>query len=946
MLNKTYDCSSIEQRIACKWEKAEAFRAGVNSSPEAESFSIVIPPPNVTGSLHMGHALNSVLQDILVRFERMRGKNVLWQPGTDHAGIATQIVVERHMSSQNLPSRLQIGREAFIKKVWEWKEESGSSILTQLRRLGASCDWSRERFTMDQGMSEAVIEAFVTLYKQGFIYKDNRLVNWDPKLETSISDLEVDQVEVNGNLWYFRYFFDSELSYRFPTNLDEKGNPIAWDTRNYITIATTRPETIFGDTAIVVNPNDKRYKDLIGKFVNVPIIGRRIPILADHYPDPNFGAGAVKVTPAHDFNDFEIAKRLGLGLINVFTIQGKLDLLNNKDFLHGLQLSDEQRHLLEELDGLDRFEARLKVLNILEKQNFLDKIEPYKHTVPHCERTGIPVEPRMTEQWYVDAKRLAEPAIDCVKNSETVFFPKHWEKNYYEWLNNIQPWCISRQLWWGHQIPAWYGPDGKIFVEKTKSEVLSSAIEYYLAHGDREVKSYVEDLIQNNSTQDLLKQDEDVLDTWFSSALWPFASLGWPKKTVDLETYYPTRVLITAFDILFFWVARMMMMGVHFIKDSTGKGIVPFHVVYIHALVRDKSGQKMSKSKGNVIDPVGLIDQYGSDALRFTLAIMAIQGRDIKLDSNRIVGYRNFATKIWNAFRFAELNDIKGSNHFDPDSISFMINKWIISRLSCIIKEVTTSIENQHFNEAASVLYRFIWSEVCDWYLEFLKPLLKIEDVELKSETASCFYYTLQQICKLLHPFMPFITEELYSNFFFEKEEKDLLCHAEWPSLIYGDDIAVKEINWLIHLISEIRSVRKEMNVPSKAITSLVVVGENQSIKERLMRHQALICRLAQVQDLIFSKEIPKYSAQIILDEAIFFLPLKGLVDFIVEKDRLHKALLKVNSNFDRIKDKLSNQKFIENAQTEIVEAEYEKLSEIEKRKLSLELAISRIKNL
>ncbi|HLP67924.1 MAG TPA: valine--tRNA ligase, partial [Rhizobium sp.] len=607
MLEKTYDATTVEPKIAKAWEDADAFRAGANAEAGEDSFTIVIPPPNVTGSLHMGHALNNTLQDIMIRFERMRGKDVLWQPGMDHAGIATQMVVERQLMERQLPGRREMGRDAFVEKVWEWKNESGGLIFNQLRRLGASCDWSRERFTMDEGLSEAVVEVFVSLYKEGLIYKDKRLVNWDPKLLTAISDLEVEQIEVNGNLWHLRYPLEDGVTYQHPVAFDEDGNPTEWETRDYLVVATTRPETMLGDTGVAVHPDDARYKEIVGKHVILPIVGRRIPIVADEYPDPTAGTGAVKMTPAHDFNDFEVGKRAGLGMVNILNVDATVGIVGNDDFLEGLTPTREQEMVWSELEGLDRFAARKKIVEILEAEGLVDRIEPHKHTVPHGDRGGVPIEPRLTEQWYVDAKTLAKPAIASVREGRTKFVPKNWEKTYFEWMENIQPWCVSRQLWWGHQIPAWYGPDGQVFVEKTEEDALHAAIQHYISH-EGPWKAWVEEKLENFAPGEILTRDEDVLDTWFSSALWPFSTLGWPQKTEALAKYYPTDVLVTGFDIIFFWVARMMMMGMHFMKDETGTPVEPFHTVYVHALVRDKNGQKMSKSKGNVIDPLQLID--------------------------------------------------------------------------------------------------------------------------------------------------------------------------------------------------------------------------------------------------------------------------------------------------------------------------------------------------
>jgi valyl-tRNA synthetase len=942
MLEKTYDSAAIEPRIAKMWEEADAFRAGEGAKPGADSFCVVIPPPNVTGSLHMGHALNNTLQDIMVRFERMRGKDVLWQPGMDHAGIATQMVVERKLMEQQ-QHRRTMGREAFIDKVWEWKAESGGLIFNQLRRLGASCDWSRERFTMDEGLSEAVLEVFVSLYKEGLIYKDKRLVNWDPKLLTAISDLEVEQIEMNGNLWHLRYPLEPGVTYEHPVAFDEDGKATEWETRDYLVVATTRPETMLGDTGIAVHPDDERYKGIVGKHVILPIVGRRIPIVADEYPDPTAGTGAVKMTPAHDFNDFDVGKRQGLRQVNILTIEGRVTIKENEDFLEGLENPAALHGAWDQLEGKDRFEARKIIVEIFEEAGLLDKIEPHKHTVPHGDRGGVPIEPRLTEQWYVDAKTLAKPAIASVREGRTNFVPKSWEKTYYEWMENIQPWCVSRQLWWGHQIPAWYGPDGQVFVEKTEEEALHAAIQHYIAH-EGPMKAYVEDLLENFRPGEILTRDEDVLDTWFSSALWPFSTLGWPNKTPELEKYYQTDVLVTGFDIIFFWVARMMMMGLHFMKDDLGNPVEPFHTVYVHALVRDKNGQKMSKSKGNVIDPLDLIDEYGADALRFTLAIMAAQGRDVKLDPSRIAGYRNFGTKLWNATRFAEMNGVRTDPKFVPEAAALTVNRWILTELSRTARDVTEAIESYRFNDAASTLYRFVWNQFCDWYLELLKPVFSGEDEAAKTESQACAAYVLEETYKLLHPFMPFMTEELWAHTAGEgKERGGLICHAEWPSPAYADDAAADEINWLIDLVSAIRSVRSEMNVPPGATAPLVMVGANAVTRTRIERQESAIRRLARVETITHADAAPKGAAQIVVGEATACLPLGSLIDLGAERARLEKAIEKAKVESARIQAKLSNEKFVANAKPEVVEAERERFSELEQQLASLAVALARV---
>jgi valyl-tRNA synthetase len=922
MLEKTYDAQSVEPRIAKRWEEADAFRAGAEARSGAEPFTIVIPPPNVTGSLHMGHALNNTLQDILVRFERMRGKDVLWQPGMDHAGIATQMVVERQLMEKQIHRR-DLSREEFVDKVWEWKAESGGMIFRQLKRLGASCDWSRERFTMDEGLSRAVIEVFVTLYEQGLIYKDKRLVNWDPKLLTAISDLEVENQEVNGSLWHFRYPIEGE---RF-----DPENPTT-----FVTVATTRPETMLGDTGVAVHPEDERFRHLVGRNVILPLVGRRVPIVADEYSDPEKGTGAVKMTPAHDFNDFEVGKRHRLRAINVLTVEAAMNLKENDDFLEGLDSTPQLSATLEALHGLDRFAARKRVVEMMEAGGYLAKVESHRHTVPHGDRGGVPIEPFLTDQWYVDAAELARPAISSVREGRTKFVPKNWEKTYFDWMENIQPWCISRQLWWGHQIPAWYGPDGHVFVARDEEQALDDAIQHYISR-EGPWKAWVEEQIENYEPGKILTRDEDVLDTWFSSALWPFSTLGWPDQTRELKTYYPTSVLVTGFDIIFFWVARMMMMGLHFMDEE------PFHTVYVHALVRDKHGAKMSKSKGNVIDPLELIDEYGADALRFTLATMAAQGRDVKLDPARIAGYRNFGTKLWNATRFAEMNGAASVRGFDPSRVKLTVNRWILTELSRATEAITSGIESYRFNEAAGAAYRFVWNLVCDWYVELLKPVLSGDDVDARRESQACMAYVLDEIFKLLHPFMPFMTEELWDVTAGVGSRSTLLCHAEWPEPSFRDADAAEEINWLIELVSGIRSVRSEMNVPPAALAPLAVVGAKMTTTARLARHDAAIKRLARIGEISHADIAPKASAQIVVGEATACLPLGDLIDLSAEAARLRKEVAKAQDEIARIDKKLDNPNFVAKAAEEVVEAEREKRTGFQEQLARLQVALGRV---
>jgi valyl-tRNA synthetase len=905
MLDKTYQPQNIEGAVYRAWEQASAFAAGRPDRIHAKPFAIVIPPPNVTGSLHMGHALNNTLQDVLVRFERMRGRDVLWQPGTDHAGIATQMVVERQLMERQEPNRRAMGREAFIKRVWRWKDESGNTIVGQLKRLGCSCDWSRLRFTMDEGLSRAVRKVFVDLYRAGLVYKDKRLVNWDPELLTAISDLEVEQIETKGHLWHLRYPIEGR-----------KFDPD--DPSSFIVVATTRPETMLGDTAVAVHPDDERYKHLVGKNVILPLIGRRIPIVADEYSDPEKGSGAVKITPAHDFNDFEVGRRHGLPMINVLSPDGKLLLDGNPDFIQGVDPSPELKATILELNGVFRFAARKLIVERLEAQGLIEKIEPHLHTVPHGDRSNAVIEPRLTDQWYVDAATLAKPAIDAVKRGRTTFVPKNWETTYFHWMENIQPWCISRQLWWGHQIPAWYGPDGKVFVAEDEAGALALAKEHY----GKDVA---------------LERDEDVLDTWFSSALWPFSTLGWPDQTPELKRYYPTDVLVTGFDIIFFWVARMMMMGLHVMDE------VPFRDVYIHALVRDEKGQKMSKSKGNVIDPLELIDAYGADALRFTLAAMAAQGRDIKLSASRVEGYRNFATKLWNAARFGEINDCVPQPDFDPASAKVTLNRWILGESERTVAAVTEALEAFRFNEAAAAIYHFIWHVYCDWYLELIKPILAGPDAEAAAETRATAAFVLDRAVTLLHPFMPFVTEELWEKRAPGAGRPSLLMLAPWPAHAGLQDAAADaEIGWLIRFVSEVRSVRAEMNVPAGAKVPLVVSGANKETEARVARHQETLLRLARLDKIEFGKP-PAGAVQIVLDEATLALPFAGIIDIDAEQKRLKREIDKVGSEIRQLDAKLANEKFVSRAPEHVVEEQRERKSEAEAVAAKLERALKRL---
>ena len=926
MIDKTYQSAEVEGRIYATWEKTGVFRAGRPELAGAPAYCIVIPPPNVTGSLHMGHALNNTLQDVLCRFERMRGKDVLWQPGTDHAGIATQMVVERQLMERQEPNRRALGRERFLEKVWAWKAESGGTIINQLKRLGASCDWSRERFTMDEGLSRAVIKVFVELYNAGLIYKDKRLVNWDPKLLTAISDLEVQQVEVKGSLWHIRYPLEGKTF-----------NPD--DPSTFITVATTRPETMLGDAAVAVHPDDERYRGLIGKHAILPLVGRKIPIVGDDYSDPEKGTGAVKITPAHDFNDFDVGKRHKLPQINIFNIEAALDLKDNEAFLVGVPPSPALDKTLT-LHGMDRFKARKVIVERLEAAGLIAKIEPNAHVVPHGDRSGVVIEPYLTDQWYVDAKTLAQPAIKAVREGKTTFVPKNWEKTYFDWMENIQPWCISRQLWWGHRIPAWYGPDGKVFVAETEEEAVSRALAYY-AETEAITPMEGHDMALDRAKREpFLTRDEDVLDTWFSSALWPFSTLGWPDRTPELKRYYPTTALVTGFDIIFFWVARMMMMGLHFMKE------VPFHDVYIHALVRDERGAKMSKSKGNVIDPLHLIDEYGADALRFTLASMAAQGRDIKLSAQRVEGNRNFATKLWNAARFVEFNGAVRVASFDPKSARETLNRWIAHETAAATHEVTAALEAYKFNDAANAAYRFVWNVYCDWYVELSKPLLTGPDGPAKDETRAMAAWVLDEILKLLHPFMPFITEELWRVTGEQGLKREgLLVLSSWPAHQGLDDPAAEgEIGWLIDLVTAVRSVRAEMNIPPATLFPLVLAGASEQSEARAGRWAEFIKRLARVADITFADKPPAGSVQLLVRGEIAALPLKGVIDLDAERARLQREMAKAEADIKRVDAKLANADFIARAPEEVVDGEREKREEAEQRKAKILEALERLK--
>ena len=881
MLEKTYHPDQVEGRIAARWRHAGAFEADPDSP--APPFAVMMPPPNVTGSLHMGHALNMTLQDVLTRYWRMKGRNALWQPGMDHAGIATQMVVERQLSDQGIDRR-SLGREAFIAKVWDWKAESGGAIVEQLRRLGASPDWRRQRFTLDESMSRAVRTAFVRLHRDGLIYRDKRLVNWDTKLLTAISDLEVEQIVLDGHLWHFKYPLE--------------------DTENeYITVATTRPETMLGDTAVAVHPDDPRYRHLIGRHAVLPLVGRRLAIIGDEYSDPEKGSGAVKITPAHDFNDFEVGRRHGLEAINILDQHGALN-----------------DAVPEPYRGLDRFEARRRVVAAMEALGLVDKVEEHQHTVPHGDRSGTVIEPWLTDQWYVDAATLAGPAIAAVEDGRIRFVPKSWENTYFEWMRNIQPWCVSRQLWWGHRIPAWHGPDGEIFVAMDEAEASAAAA----AHYGRVVA---------------LEQDPDVLDTWFSSGLWPFSTLGWPDQTPELKTFYPGSVLVTGFDIIFFWVARMIMMGLRLM------GEVPFRDVYIHALIRDAKGQKMSKSKGNVIDPLVLMDAYGTDAVRFTLVAMAAQGRDIRLAEERVAGYRNFVTKLWNAARFCEIYDCRPRPGFDPSACAGATNRWIVGETVAAVTAAGEAIEAYRFNEAAQALYGFVWHGFCDWFLEMSKPVLGGDDGAAKDEARATAAWVLETILAALHPLIPFVTEELYANL--AERGEALLATADWPELsaVAVDEVVRAEIDWILRLIGELRSLRAEMGVPPSARVAVTVADATAEARARLHSHGTVVETLARVRLSVAEAgaAAPKGAVQGVFEDASLFLHLAEVVDIVEQRGRLERELEKVESEIAKLDRKLADTRFLERAPEAVVAEQRERHAEAEQSRRKLDRAIARL---
>ncbi|MFN3214406.1 MAG: valine--tRNA ligase [Henriciella sp.] len=1006
MIDQRFDPKAHEQRIYQRWEEAGCFRPSMDTS--AEPYAIMIPPPNVTGSLHMGHALNNTIQDILCRFERMRGKNVRWQPGMDHAGIATQMVVERQLAASGNQDRRSMGRDAFIDKVWEWKEESGGTILNQLKRLGASCDWENTKFTLDEDLSKAVNKAFVDLYNDGLIYRAKRLVNWDPQFQTAISNLEVENKEVDGHMWHFKYPLAGGETYTY-VEKDADGNVTLEETRDYISIATTRPETMLGDGAVAVHPSDERYAPIVGKLCEIPVgpkeHRRLIPIITDEYPDPDFGSGAVKITGAHDFNDYQVAKRGGIPMYALMDEKGHMrsdgeayDAVAQvaQRIAEGAESFDEAKvaamNLVpDQYRGMDRFEARKAVIaDITAEGNavmiadpkwkpeaaqedpgsspgqsgdqaaspapepgsptsapMIPYVENKKIMQPFGDRSGVVIEPMLTDQWFVDAETLAKPAIEAVREGRTKFVPENWDRTYYNWMENIEPWCISRQLWWGHRIPVWYDAKGNHYCAATLGEAQAKAGEGVS-----------------------LTQDEDVLDTWFSSGLWPFSTQGWPEESDGLKTFYPGATLVTAFDIIFFWVARMMMMGIKFMD-----GEVPFKDVYIHAIVRDETGKKMSKSEGNVIDPVDLIDgieadalvakrttglrqpekapqvekatrkrypkgfeAYGADALRFTLAAMATKGRDINLSVERVAGYRNFGTKLWNATRFAQMNEAKFGGSADPQSLELSINKWIVGELYKCTAAVSEAIEDYRFNDAASAAYHFTWDVLCDWYLELSKPILSGDDAAAKTETQAVLGWILEQTYVALHPFMPFITEALWEQ---TSERSDFLMQQSWPGLKGGfeDQAAADELGWVLRVISQIRSVRSDVNVPAGAKVPVSLTGASEETARRVDAHRDVIMRLARLEKFDLADTAPAGSVKTVADEATIVLEIADLIDAGEEIARLDKQLGKLGGEITGLEKRLGNDAFVAKAPPEVVAEQRERLADLQGTRDKLSLA-------
>ena len=954
-LEKTFDTGTAEARIYAAWEQAGCFKAGANATRD-ETFTIMIPPPNVTGVLHMGHAFNNTLQDILIRWKRMQGVDTLWQPGTDHAGIATQMVVERELAKAGEPTRAEMGRQAFLAKVWEWKKQSGGTIINQLKRLGASCDWDRTAFTMsgapnapadeDGNFHDAVIKVFVEMYKKGLIYRGKRLVNWDPHFETAISDLEVENIEVAGHMWHFKYPLADGQTYTY-VEKDEDGNITLSEERDYISIATTRPETMLGDGAVAVHPSDERYAPIIGKLCEIPVgpkeHRRLIPIITDEYPDPDFGSGAVKITGAHDFNDYQVAKRGGIPMYNLMDTRAAMradgrpyaeEAAEAQRISNGEIEWDENKvaamNLVpDEYRGLDRMEARERVVAAITVEGNAVMIPNPKagddgeaDLIPHVEnkpimqpfgdRSKVVIEPMLTDQWFVETAKIVGPALDAVRDGTVQIIPESGEKTYYHWLENIEPWCISRQLWWGHQVPVWFDEKGNQYCAATEAEA------------------------QAQAPGKTLTRDPDVLDTWFSSGLWPIGTLGWPEQNAALDKYFPTSTLITGQDILFFWVARMMMMQLAVVDQ------IPFDTVYLHGLVRDAKGKKMSKSTGNVIDPLDIIDEYGADALRFTNAAMASIGGVLKLDMQRIQGYRNFGTKLWNAARFAEMNEAVPSDGTIPMADQ-AVNKWIIGETAKVREVVDAAFDTYRFNDAAQALYAYVWGKVCDWYVELSKPLLNGNDEAAKEETRRVMGWVIDQCLILLHPIMPFITEELWGAL---GERAKMVVHADWPTYSAAelvDPAADREMNWVISLIEGIRSARSQMRVPAGLRIPMIVTELDAAGQAAWDRNEAMILKLARVVDLTHADAFPKGSITVAVPGGTFGLPLADIIDIDAEKERLEKSLGKLAKELGGLRGRLNNPKFVASAPDEVVEEARANLAEREEEEVQLKAAMDRL---
>ncbi len=1019
-MEKTFNAAEAESRLYEAWEKAGCFKAGANAKPEASSYCIMIPPPNVTGVLHMGHAFNNTLQDILIRWKRMQGFDTLWQPGTDHAGIATQMVVERQLAETQQPGRRELGREKFLEKVWEWKEQSGGTIVEQLKRLGASCDFSRTAFTMagaqgdtrtghenSPNFHDAVIKVFVEMYNKGLIYRGKRLVNWDPHFETAISDLEVENIETPGHMWHFKYPLAGGATYEY-VEKDEDGNETLRETRDYISIATTRPETMLGDGAVAVHPSDERYAPIVGKLCEIPVgpkeHRRLIPIITDEYPDKDFGSGAVKITGAHDFNDYEVAKRGGIPMYRLMDTKGAMradGAAYAEMAATAMAVAKGERTLSEteadsinlvpdDLRGLDRFEARKLVVDQITSEGLAVMVEvpeqardtdpgpllePYVESKPIMQpfgdRSKVVIEPMLTDQWFVDAEKVVGPALDAVRNGDIKILPESGEKVYYHWLENIEPWCISRQLWWGHQVPVWYGPEvlvsttridwdtGKLedvdpltspsynnlksFCAPNEKEVLWQMRKYYEHYGyDFEIVELVDNSPKLGSRDHdgivYLWRDPDVLDTWFSSGLWPIGTLGWPEDTAEMQKYFPTSTLITGQDILFFWVARMIMMQLAVVDQ------IPFDAVYLHGLVRDAKGKKMSKSTGNVVDPLEIIDEYGADALRFTNAAMASLGGVLKLDMQRIAGYRNFTTKLWNAVNFANFNNVYDATQPGatcPDATA-AVNQWIIGETAKVREEVDAALDGFRFNDAAQSLYAFVWGKVCDWYIELSKPLFNSDDAAVIAETRQTLGWVLDQCMILLHPIMPFITEELWAN---TAKRDDMLVVTDWPT--YGANLvnadADREMNWVIAAIENIRSTRQQMHVPAGAKIPMLVTQFDDFAKSAWDRNQTMIMKLARVTSLDAVDSFPKGCATVAVEGATFGLPLADIIDVDAEKSRLEKSLGKLAKELGGLRGRLNNPKFVASAPDEVIVETRENLAAREEEEAKLKSALDRL---